>query len=137
MAKVIQIKRVQEDSSVFIDMPDSPDNPCISCGVCCNHYRVSFYHGELTGELGGTVPAELTSKVNDFRVCMNGTGSGGGRCIALRGEIGKSGVGCGIYPHRPSVCRAFPVWMDDGTPNPECQRLRKNVGLPALVANHS
>jgi Fe-S-cluster containining protein len=29
-----------------------------------------------------------------------------GRCIALRGEVGR-GVACAIYEHRPNACRSF------------------------------
>ncbi|MEG6657786.1 YkgJ family cysteine cluster protein, partial [Pseudomonas aeruginosa] len=24
----------------------STDNPCLTCGACCAHFRVSFYWGE-------------------------------------------------------------------------------------------
>ena len=132
MQKIIQIKRVQDDNRVFIDMADDDANPCKSCGVCCSHFRVSFYMGELSGSSGGQVPAELTSKVNDFHACMKGTESGNGRCISLLGELGKPGIGCAIYANRPTPCREFPVWLDDGTPNPDCQRLRAKNGLPPL-----
>jgi Fe-S-cluster containining protein len=131
--KVIQIKRVQADNSVFIDMADGADNPCTSCGVCCAHYRVSFYCGELSGESGGLVPAELASQVTPLMACMKGTEKGEGRCVALRGTIGQPGIGCDIYHNRPSVCRIFEVWAEDGTPNPECQRLRAAAGLPLLA----
>jgi Fe-S-cluster containining protein len=133
METIKQISRVQDDGKVFIDMPDGPDNPCLTCGICCSHYRVSFYQGETT-DVGGTVPVALTSKVNDFMACMTGTECGNGRCSALQGEIGVGGIGCAIYTNRPSVCREFPVWMDDGTPNPDCQRLRAGIGLPPLLA---
>lgn len=131
--KVIQIKRVQADDQVFIDMADGADNPCTSCGVCCTHYRVSFHWSELAGFSGGTVPAELTSQVTPHIACMKGTEAGGGRCTALRGTIGQPGIGCDIYHNRPSVCRVFEVWSEDGTPNPECQRLRGAAGLPLLA----
>jgi Fe-S-cluster containining protein len=77
------------------------ENPCLSCGACCAHFRVSFYCGELQGPAGGWVPVELTSKVNDLHAAMKGTEFGNGRCIALRGEIGKAGVSCSIYRDRP------------------------------------
>lgn len=107
-------------------------NPCLSCGACCACFRVSFYFGELAGQPGGWVPVELTSKVNDFRAAMKGSESGG-RCVALRGEVGKAGVSCSIYQHRPTPCREFDAWLEDGTPNPDCQRLRAQRGLPALL----
>ncbi|RTZ48276.1 hypothetical protein EKL30_02365 [Candidimonas sp. SYP-B2681] len=55
---------------------DSASNPCLSCGACCAHFRVSLYCREIAGEAGGSVP---------------------------------------------------PV------PNPDCQRLRKAIGLPLLA----
>jgi Fe-S-cluster containining protein len=132
MQKVIQIKRVQDDARVFIDMADSVDNPCMSCGVCCSHFRVSFSWTEVLGETG--VPAELVRPLGrqSPRVCMEGTQDGGGRCVALKGTIGQPGIGCNIYSNRPSVCREYPVWQDDGSPNPDCQRLRAAAGLPLL-----
>jgi len=78
------------------------ENPCLSCGVCCSHFRVSFYSGELSGETGGTVPVELTTKVGPLRACMKGTEQGEGRCIALRGTLGQPGIHCAIYPDRPT-----------------------------------
>ena len=129
----IQIIQVQDDNRIFIDMADDPENPCGSCGACCNHFRVSFYCGEMSS-LGGQVPDALASKVNPVMACMQGTESGGGRCVALKGEIGRSGISCGIYANRPSPCREYPVWMPDGTPNPDCQRLRARAGIRPLVA---
>lgn len=114
-------------------MPDNQNNPCIACGACCALFRVSFYCGELTGGSGGVVPAELASKVNDFVACMKGTESGNGRCIALVGELGKQGISCSIYPNRPTTCREFANWLADGTPNPDCQRLRAGLGLTPLL----
>lgn len=119
-------------------MPSVADNnaanPCRSCGACCAHFRVSFYFGELQGQPGGWVPVKMTSKVNDFRVAMKGTESGNGRCAALRGTIGSADISCSIYANRPSPCREFEAWQADGAPNPDCQRLRAQHGLPPLPA---
>jgi Fe-S-cluster containining protein len=111
---------------------DTHTNPCLSCGACCSHFRVSFYCGEIAGEDGGTVPPELVSQVGPLRACMKGTENGGSPCVALRGEVGKEGIHCSIYEQRPSPCRDFPAWEEDGTPNPDCQRVRAKFGLPAL-----
>lgn len=108
------------------------ENPCLSCGVCCSHFRVSFYSGELSGETGGTVPVELTTKVGPLRACMKGTEQGEGRCIALRGTLGQPGIHCAIYPDRPTPCRDYQIWELDGSPNVDCQRLRSKHGLPLL-----
>lgn len=112
------------------------DNPCLSCGACCAYFRVSFYFGEVADERGGTVPPELTLPAGPLRACMKGTENGGQRCIALRGEIGQPGIFCTIYEQRPSPCREFPAWLEDGSPNPDCQRVRARFGLPPLPARH-
>ena len=129
--------KVQALSSTSVTRPGaandtSATNPCLSCGACCAHFRVSFYCGEIAGESGGTVPAELVTQVSPLRGCMKGTEYGGQRCVALRGELGQDGIHCSIYEQRPSPCREFPAWLDDGTPNPDCQRVRMAIGLPPL-----
>lgn len=112
-----------EDGRTFFDMADA-GNPCFGCGCCCRHFRVSFYQGELDTQPGGVVPADLTVPVTPFRVAMRGTEHGEGRCIAQAAD-GR----CGIYEWRPSVCREFPVFMEDGSMNPECLRLRALYGI--------
>lgn len=114
-----------EDNRVFYDMPES--SPCTDCGACCRHFRVSFYQGELDSFSGGTVPAAMTSPVTPFLVCMQGTEYGKGRCIALQPDNR-----CAIYENRPSPCREFPVYMEDGSLNPKCLELRTGhgIGLP-------
>lgn len=108
-------------------------NPCLDCGACCAHFRVSFYCGEVAGENGGTVPLELVTQLSPLRVCMKGTEQGNNRCTSLRGQLGQPGIHCAIYPQRPTPCREFETWLPDGSPNPDCQRLRTNLGLPALL----
>ena len=113
-------------------LSDHPANPCLACGACCASFRVSFYCGEVVGGSAGRVPAELTSKVNDVLACMRGTERGGGRCIALVGTLGRPGIACRIYADRPTTCREFDAWLADGTPDPDCQRVRAAIGLPRL-----
>lgn len=110
----------------------SLDNPCLSCGACCAHFRVSFYCGEIADGGGGIVPPELVTQVGPLRAAMKGTEYGNGRCVALRGEIGTEGVHCSIYAQRPSPCREFEPWLQDGSPEPDCQRVRARFGLPPL-----
>jgi hypothetical protein len=124
MTKASAVRPIADDPSA---------NPCISCGACCAYYRVSFYCGELEDGSGGTVPAALTTQVAPMISCMKGTETGHGRCVALVGELGRPGIACRIYERRPSTCREFDNWLPDGTPNPECQRLRARLGLPALA----
>lgn len=57
-------------------------NPCLDCGACCSHFRVSFYIGELAGENGGQVPLDLVTQMSPLRACMKGTEMGGGRCTS-------------------------------------------------------
>jgi len=130
---IVQRLDVQDDNRIFADMADNDANPCLSCGACCQHFRVSMYIGEMACSPGGTVPDELVSVVNPFIVCMKGTEAGHGRCIALHGAVGEPGVRCAIYDRRPTPCREYRVWLDDGTPNPDCQRLRRAIGLAPLV----
>ncbi len=98
-------------------------NPCFECGMCCQYFRVSFYHGEIAGNGTGTVPAELTSKLNAHLACMKGTEKGNGSCVALQ-HIEKEGWRCLIYEQRPTPCREFNIINDDGTPNPDCLKLQ-------------
>jgi uncharacterized protein len=127
-----QIKIVQEDGRSFFDMPNDPkENPCSDCGLCCSHFRIGFYAGEVEGGLGGFVPSEKVIKFNDVRAVMKGT-ENGGRCIALTGEIGKN-VGCSIYHNRPTPCREFPVWEENGRANAKCNELRQKHGLPTIL----
>lgn len=78
------------------------------------------------------VPPELVTQVGPLRAAMKGTEHGQGRCVALRGEIGSADVHCGIYAQRPSPCREFEPWRPDGSPEPDCQRVRALFGLPPL-----
>lgn len=126
-----QIKITPEDGPAQYDMETSESNPCLSCGACCQHFRVSFFSAELDSAWG-VVPAARTIPINASRSCMKGTESGGGRCEALMGEPGKAGIGCAIYLTRPAPCREYPVWEEDGSPNPDCQRLRAQIGLAPL-----
>lgn len=111
-----------EDERVFYDMPDV--SPCNDCGACCRHFRVSFYQGELDTFPGGLVPVALTTPVTPLLVCMRGTEQGNGQCIALQDDNR-----CAIYANRPSPCREFPVFLDDGSMNPKCLELRLRPGL--------
>lgn len=132
MARMAQIKIHVEGGAAQYDMETSDENPCLSCGACCQHFRVSFYCGELEEAKAGGVPSALASQIAPLRACMKGTESGGGRCAALIGEPGQPGIGCSIYAQRPSPCREYAVWGDDGEPNPDCQRLRAKIGLGPL-----
>ncbi|MFH1214912.1 MAG: YkgJ family cysteine cluster protein [Pseudomonadota bacterium] len=107
-------------------------NPCLVCGACCAFFRASFYWGESDITKPDGVPAELTEKLNDFRMVMKGSNDVSPRCVVLMGIIGKK-VHCGIYEKRASVCRDFqPSWLD-GVYNARCDRARAHWGLAPLT----
>ena len=107
------------------------DNPCLRCGACCAHYRVSFYWTEADPFLGGSVPPELTVPLNHTRAAMQGTLHAPVRCVALDGRIGDT-VSCTIYARRASPCRELEPWEEDGRPNERCNKARSAHGLPPL-----
>jgi uncharacterized protein len=106
-------------------------HPCLTCGACCAFYRASFYWAEADDVEGGTVPAYMTEKLNDFRRAMKGMSGSNPRCIALQGTIGEQ-VYCSIYELRASACREFPVSWEFGAPNERCDQARMAWGLPPL-----
>ena len=77
------------------------------------------------------MPAHITEKLTPYLRCMKGSNDLPRRCAALAGEVGKA-VSCTIYESRPSPCRAFPVYLEDGSANPKCNELRGAIGLPPL-----
>jgi len=105
-------------------------NPCVSCGACCAHFRVSFYWAEAD-DAGGPVPAELTEPLSLLMRNMRGTNDRAPRCVALQGEIGGC-VSCSIYEQRPTPCREFAMSGEEGVANDACDRARARYGLPAL-----
>ncbi|NDG85202.1 MAG: YkgJ family cysteine cluster protein [Proteobacteria bacterium] len=106
--------------------PRVPSHPCLTCGACCAHFRVSFYWAE-------PVPEELTEKLTPFRSCMKGTNSPRNpRCIALEGEVGRR-VSCSIYENRSSACRAFEASYESGVPHAGCDEARVRHGLKPLT----
>ena len=102
---------------------------CQRCGACCAAYRVSFYWGEADDAPGGTVPVALTRALTPHLRCMQGTESRPVRCVALRGELGRS-VACGIYSQRASPCREVQPGDD------QCLRARRmhGLGLPEAAS---
>lgn len=107
-------------------------HPCLSCGACCAHFRVAFHWSETDPALGGTVPAELTERLDAHRVVMRGTYAPPLRCVALVGEIGKA-VHCDIHPGRPSVCREVEPSWESGQHSLQCDKSRSAHGLPPLT----
>ena len=92
---------------------------------------MSFHWGETDIRLGGTTPADLTTKVAPHRVAMRGAGDDPLRCIALEGAVGVR-VACRIYAERPSPCREFRASWVDGGHSARCDAARKAHGLRPL-----
>jgi len=113
-------------------------NPCVRCGACCAHFRVSFYWAEAEDAPGGMVPLELTEDITDLRRCMKGTNNARPRCAALQGQVGGR-VACAIYDQRPSPCREFGVTWSRGVLHfapvelARCNQARAAWGLPPLL----
>jgi len=112
-------------------------NPCLTCGACCAHFRVSFYWAEADPSQGGIVPQELTEDLSPFRSCMRGTNLEHPYCLALQGKIGYY-ARCKIYFQRPTPCKTFGIrWIHQqmiATP-PEllrCNAARAAWKLPPL-----
>jgi hypothetical protein len=107
-------------------------HPCLSCGACCAHFRVSLHWSEADPALGGVVPAELTEPCGPHLLSMRGTWAKQPHCIALAGTVGQA-AHCTIYAQRPTVCRELRMSWEDGTPSAQCDRARAAYGLAPLT----
>lgn len=106
-------------------------HPCLRCGACCAHYRVSFYWAERD-DASGAVPAALTEPLTPHLVAMRGSNQKSPRCVALAGTVGQS-ASCTIYPQRPSPCHELKASWEDGQPDDRCDKARRAHGLPPLT----
>ncbi|WNL45126.1 YkgJ family cysteine cluster protein [Dyella sp. BiH032] len=107
-------------------------HPCLRCGACCAHFRVAFHWSEAEAFMGGTVPPELTERIDPHRVAMRGTQARQPHCVALQGAVGTA-ASCSIYAQRPSVCReVIPAW-EFGAPSAQCDKARAAYGLAPLT----
>lgn len=107
-------------------------HPCLTCGACCAHFRISFHWSEAEPALGGQVPVELTEPLRRHERVMAGTSQEHPRCVALDAEIGVRSR-CSIHPVRPSVCRAVDASWEFGVPSPQCDKARVAHGLAPLT----
>jgi Fe-S-cluster containining protein len=107
-------------------------HPCLSCGACCAHFRVSLHWSEADPALGGRVPVELTEPVRAHELAMRGTNQASPRCIALDADIGRHSR-CTIHANRPSACREVDASWEFGRASPQCDRARIAHGLPVLT----
>lgn len=101
---------------------------CLTCGACCQSFRVEFAVYELD-DMGGRVPAALTEPVNGSTCRMQGTGTVPIRCVALHGTVGQT-VACSIYDRRPRPCAE----LEEGSYG--CNKARARHGLPPLGEWH-
>ena len=106
------------------------DHPCLSCGACCNFFRVSFHWSETLFE-SYRVPTEMTDELTLYRNVMTGTDQVNPRCVAFTGVVGKL-VGCAIYKNRPGCCRDFKASFEDGIKSLTCDQARAAKGLSLL-----
>lgn len=89
---------------------------CQTCGACCA-YSAEWPRFSLeSDEELAAIPETMVA------ADLSGMKFEGGRCVALKGELGKC-VGCTIYPIRPIVCR------DCMPGDPECLMAREAAGL--------
>ena len=108
------------------------DHPCLRCGACCAFFRVAFHWSEAEGVTCGSVPLELTEKLDPHRLAMRGTDAASPRCVALVGVVGQA-AHCGIYEQRPSVCREVEPSWEFGRLSAQCDKARLGHGLPPLT----
>lgn len=108
------------------------NHPCMSCGACCNYFKVQLHRYECVSE-ELLVPEELTVPVLDSdKLVMKGTNKKDPRCIALKGIVGEL-VSCTIYHHRPLCCRDFKASYEDGLKDFRCDEARNAKGMKPLT----
>lgn len=109
------------------------NNPCVSCGACCAHFRVQFYWREANPEdADPCVPAGMFEELTPQARCMKGTGSKHHpRCVGLTGRIGLNAK-CSVYNNRPTPCRQFTASYADGKRHERCDQARLAHGLKPL-----
>ena len=106
-------------------------HPCLTCGACCNSYRVSFHYSEMLSESHG-VPEEMSVQTTPYQNAMLGTNLEFPRCIAFVGEVGEVSS-CSIYKNRPGCCRLFKASFENGERNPACEESRAGKSLRPLT----
>ena len=82
---------------------------CQECGACCKNLPSNGafpWWVEIADGDAILARADLVTKhvVRDADGVPHLRIAGDGRCLALRGALGRD-VACGIYHHRPSPCR--------------------------------
>ena len=102
---------------------------CTTCGACCvnplENERVGFRTWvEVDDEAPLLKRKDLVKKL--VVIHQDGTRrmrlDGGGRCMALKGALGRK-VSCGIYALRPHPCRRVQAG------DPDCRKYRRERGI--------
>ena len=88
-------------------------HPCLTCGACCAHFRVSFHWSEADPDQGGVVPIGLTEPLRVHERVMRGTSQKSPWGVALDADIGRYSR-CTIHDRRPSVCALVPASYEFG-----------------------
>lgn len=102
---------------------------CVSCGACCG----PPLYNETWPVLGWKDVLRLHAMDNKYHLKVLKTEMGsiaiktktdkqGTRCTELKGTVGQN-VACGIYEHRPEVCRQFQPDSD------MCRDARRHAGV--------
>lgn len=106
------------------------EQTCVRCGACCTNPSENVREG-VTAYVE-IAPGDAILKKKDLvrkLVVLDAAGvphlrlAKDGRCLALRGAIGRE-VRCEIYHHRPTPCRR----VEPG--GALCLRYRADAGLP-------
>lgn len=102
-------------------VPLSTGELCQACGACC---AFSPHWPRFTTETAAEIATLPRHLLDDEESGMRWEG---GRCAALRGEVGR-GTCCSVYEDRPEVCRAC-LPGDDA-----CTIARARHGMAAVGA---
>lgn len=126
---------IEEKRDLRCRMTIAPESsklhPCLTCGACCNSYRVSFHYSEMLTESHG-VPEELSTQTTPYQNAMNGTNQEHPRCVAFIGEVGEVSS-CAIYANRPGCCRLFKASFENGECDLMCESARRGKNMAPLT----
>lgn len=109
-------------------MVRTADLDCEQCGACCvnlpSNQELDFVFWVEIAPDDEILERSAMEKliIHDDEGVPHLRIVGGGRCIALRGKLGRR-VSCSIYHHRPSPCRKVQPGDED------CRRSRAAHGL--------
>jgi len=103
---------------------------CQTCGACCcnpdvnrgEQYRYYVFIDDARSKLLQRPDWRKRYVIEDERGEPHLRLDASGRCVALRGKLGRS-VECLVYPHRPRGCRAVEAGSE------ECLRARRERGI--------